>query len=359
MTRRRGPPEEMSPREARDRYLRRRRTDATDSSVQSWRYRLKIFVEWCEGVGIERVGQLRRADLSEFHELRAAKVEPVTLEGEMHTLQSFLEFLSDEGAVAPDLSDAVHIPKLDSEQRSSDKKLHARDALPLLEWFRNTPVVYGTRQHALLELLWNTGARQGGIRALDVRDFHAPPDPYVEFRHRPETDTPLKNKIHGERPVELPEETGDAVAEYVAEYRVDTHDDHGRQPLITSNQGRPTGNTVRVWSYLATLPCQHTDCPHGKNPAACEWTEYSQASKCPSSRAPHHIRTGAITHLLNLGWPPEDVAERVNSAVKTIEQHYDKAAPDERFRRLKNRMEDRRRSLVNDLDPTNETNTTS
>jgi hypothetical protein len=50
--------------------------------------------------------------------------------------------------------------------------------------------------------------------------------------------------------------------------------------------------------------------------------------------------------LLNAGWPPEDVAERVNSAVETIEQHYDKADPEQRRRRMRDRMEERRRSLV-------------
>jgi hypothetical protein len=45
----------------------------------------------------------------------------------------------------------------------------------------------------------------------------------------------------------------------------------------------------------------------------------------------------------------------VNAEVSTIEQHYDKAAPEERFRRLRERMENRRRSLINDLDPTDET----
>ena len=56
--------------------------------------------------------------------------------------------------------------------------------------------------------------------------------------------------------------------------------------------------------------------------------------------------------MLNLGWPPEDVAERVNATVKTIEQHYDKADPDERRRRLRDRMENRRRPLVNSLEDT-------
>jgi hypothetical protein len=43
------------------------------------------------------------------------------------------------------------------------------------------------------------------------------------------------------------------------------------------------------------------------------------------------------------------VAERVNSTVKTIENHYDKADLDERRARLRDRMERRRRPLVDQL----------
>ena len=121
-------------------------------------------------------------------------------------------------------------------------------------------------------------------------------------------------------------------------------------PLLASSRGRPVANTLRAWCYNATQPCLHSECPHGKSRESCEWTRIQHGSKCPSSRSPHPIRTGAITYLLNAGWPPEDVAERVNSSVETIEQHYDKADPEQRRQRLRDRMEDRRRSLVDNTD---------
>lgn len=341
----------MTPRDARDRYLSRRNADSTDRSVDSWFYRLKLFCEWCQGVGIETVGDLRRLDMDDYYHVRSAEIAPTTLKNEMSTLKMFCEWLEGLGAVDDGLADSVQIPKLDADARSNDSKLHARDALPLLMQFRNGPQ-RGSRLHAIFELAWVTGARVGGIRGLDVRDLHTGSNPYLAFRHRPGTDTPLKNKILGERPVEIPQETADVLSEYVHGDRHDVRDDHGRQPLLASTRGRPSTNTLRVWSYLAVQPCLFFDCPHGRGRESCEFTDYTHASKCPSSRSPHRIRTGAITHLLNIGWPPEDVAERVNSSIGTIEQHYDKAAPEERFRRLRERMESRRRSLINDLDPT-------
>jgi len=342
----------MAVRDARDRYLSRRQVDATPKSIDGWYYRLKLFVEWTESVGIESVGELHALDLDDYYDHRSTEVVGSTLEGEMTTLKQFVGWLEDLDAVEDGLSDSVRIPDLDPEDRSSDTKLHARDALPLLAYYRRIPSLRACRSHTFLELAWVTGARQGGLRALDIRDIETGEAPYVEFHHRPETDTPLKNKRRGERPVEIPRETADVLEEYIDGDRYDVHDEYGRQPLLASAQGRPTSNTVRVWSYLATLPCLRTTCPHGKERETCQWTEYPHASKCPSSRSPHQIRTGAITHLLNIGWPPEDVAERVNARVKTIEQHYDKAAPEERFRRLRERMETRRRHLITDLDPT-------
>lgn len=356
MTDRRRDPSSLSPRDARDKYLSRRQTDSTEESLDGWYYRLKLFVEWCDSIGIETVGDLHTLDIDEYHDLRSSEVAPVTLEGEMATLKQFLRFLEDLGAVEDGLAESVRIPNIDDEARSSDKKLHASDALPLIRYYRNSPRDYGKRQHAFLELAWVTGARQGGLRALDVRDAYLDDEPFVEFRHRPSSETPLKNKRQGERPVEITPETADVLQTYIEEYRYSVRDDYGRQPLLASANGRPTANTIRVWSYLATQPCVHTECPHGKERETCQWTEYAHASKCPSTRSPHQIRTGCITHLLNIGWPPQDVAERVNATVKTIEAHYDKAAPEERFRRLRKRMETRRRSLIDDLDPTDETN---
>jgi site-specific recombinase XerD len=353
-SRRREDPEDLSPREASRRYLRRRRPDSTEQTLSGWEYRLKLWVEWCESVGIDAVGELRPYDLDEYYEVRSAAVAPVTLEGEMWTLKKLMEFLEGLGAVEDDLAESVQVPNLDADERSNDTKLDTEDAKALLSHYRSTPSEYGTRQHAWLELAWLTGARQGGLRALDLRDVHLGDNPYVEFRHRPETDTPLKNKMGGERPVGLTRECADAIQAYIDNHRYDSRDDHGRQPLLASSVGRPTNNTVRIWSYLATLPCTHGPCPHGKDPEKCDWTEYQHASKCPSSRSPHQIRTGTVTWLLNLGWPPEDVAERVNSSVKTIEQHYDKADTDERRRRLRDRMEKRRRPLIDDLDITND-----
>jgi len=178
----------------------------------------------------------------------------------------------------------------------------------------------------------------GAIRGLDRRDFDAE-DQYLAFVHRPETGTTLKNKRRGERLVSLSDTVTEAVQAYLRNpNRWDKRDEYGREPLITSREGRLSTNTARRVTYEATLPCTYGDCPHGKDPRSCDWTGRNHASKCPSSRSPHRVRTGSITWQLNCGLPPAVVSERVNASPEVIRDHYDKAANREE-------MEERRRSF--------------
>jgi len=160
----------MSPSEAVQRYLRRRRPDSTDSSIEGWYYRLKLWSEWCEEVGIEQVGQLKPYDMDDYYEHRSAQIAPATLEGEMWTLKMFAEYLEQVGAVEQGLSESVRIPDIDPEDKADETSLAPTRAMEMLKFYRGSDAYRATRDHAFLELAWHTGARQGGLRALDVLD---------------------------------------------------------------------------------------------------------------------------------------------------------------------------------------------
>jgi hypothetical protein len=104
--------------------------------------------------------------------------------------------------------------------------------------------------------------------------------------------------------------------------------------------------------YLATTPCRHSPCPHDQDPDTCDYLSYTTASGCPSSRAPHHIRTGSITWQRSRGIPLEVVADRVNASPQTIEQYYDKEDP-------RRELEERRRDHIDRLSLTDDTDTTN
>ncbi|WP_459194733.1 tyrosine-type recombinase/integrase [Halosimplex sp. J119] len=334
---------DLSPREAKKRYLDHRRTEAKDSTVKGWHYRLKLFVEWAGRKGIESMNELDGWTLDEYQtHRRGTGVTATTLNGEMQTLKNWLEYLARIEVVDSELPEKVHVPTVPEGEESNDEMLDPSMARSIISMYRDHPERRATSNHALLELLWFTGARMGGIRALDLEDYHSD-EQYVEFRHRPKEDTPLKNDRDGERAVGLPASVCDVLDEYIQKQRVDSFDDHGRRPLLTTSQGRTSTNTVRTWCYMATLPCLCQDCPHGKSRSSCEYVHIHEASKCPSSVSPHRVRTGSITWQRDRGIPAEVVAERVNANLRVIEKHYDKATKRERLER-------RRRPYIQNLE---------
>lgn len=336
-------PGKLTPRRAVDRYLDNRRPEITEESYSSYYYRLKLFVDWCEREGISEVQQLDGWIIDEYRAHRAAEgLTTSSLHNEMETLEQFVGYLERIEAVDAGLADRVDVPEVPRDQRSREKKLDPDDALSLLREYRSTESEYGTKYHLLLELGWHTGARLGALRGLDLQDINADEN-YVEFVHRPETDTPLKKKTSGERMVSLLPEVVDVIEYHIDHERVDAHDDHGRQPLfVTAHDSRPSENSIRSWMYQATFPCRFFGCPHGHDIPTCDFKNYTRSSNCPSARAPHHVRTGSITWHRDRGWPPEALANRVNASMETIEEYYDKAS-------RRDAMENRRRPHLSKL----------
>lgn len=334
---------DLSPREAWERWLAKLRGSLADSSVSSYHYRTKHFIEWCEDRGIVSMDELTGWDIDSFEaDRRDQGVKTISLNNELGTLEDFFEYCARIELVDESLPEKVEPPKVPTSKQVNDTRLTPSDAEALLDYYRNSPTEHASRAHVLLALAWYTGARLGALRGLDVEDFNHD-EAALEFHHRPREETPLKNGLDGERIVGIPDHVADLVEEYVRQHRLETFDDYGRRPLLTSQLGRGSKNGVRGWMYLATIPCLHSPCPHGNDPETCEFTDYTTASKCPSSRSPHQVRTGSVTWQLNREIPPERVSERVNTSIETLLRHYDQADKLEAMR-------ERRRDYIDDLE---------
>ena len=330
---------DLSPREAVARWTSKLRASKAESTVSTYSYQLKLFVRFCEDQGIEIIRDLTGWDIETFETERRQHATILTVNKEMITLQNFLKYAERIEIVEEGIAEKVVPPDVPKQDRIDDTLLHEDRARALLEHYRERH--YGSRAHALLSILWFVGCRSGGIRGLDL-DHYNSDEQWIEFHDRPQQDLPLKNGQDGERVVGLPDHVCAVLDYYIREDRYDVYDDLGRRPLLTSQVGRPGKNTIRAWTYLATLPCNYRTCPHGKEPQTCDFVGYNHASKCPSSRSPHQVRTGAITWMLNRGIPIEVVSKRVNTSVRILETHYDK--PD-KFEE----MEKRRREHVSSL----------
>ncbi|ACV46293.1 MULTISPECIES: tyrosine-type recombinase/integrase [Halomicrobium] len=328
--------EPLSPSEAVDLYIEAR-DDATEQTLQGQYYRLQAFIQWCDEEGIANLNELSGRDLYAYRVWRreggysdeGKELKTVTLRGDMGTLRAFLRFCGDIEAVPEALYEQVPLPKINPGQDVSESTPDPDRALEILDWLERYE--YASRRHVIVLLFWHTGCRTGGLRALDVGDCDLDGDrpgadgPAVHFVHRPNKGTPLKNKEKGERWNAISPHVAQILKDYIDGPREKETDDQGRAPLVTTKSGRVSRSCCRDTLYRVSPPCwRGEECPHDKDPDTCEWTHYSEMSKCPSSRSPHDVRSGRVTaHRL----ADEDrslVSDRMNASEEILDKHYDR-----------------------------------
>lgn len=252
----------------------------------------------------------------------------VTLVTQLSTLRVFINWCANIDAVEEGLHDKILLPSLSKTEDRRDAMLDSEAAEQLIDYLRQFE--FGTRTHALVELLWLTGMRIGAAHSIDLADYN-PEGQTIELHHRPESDTRLKNKEDGERVVTLNAEVCDALDAYLQYHRIEAEDNSGRKPLFTTSEGRPAKTSLRDSIYRISRPCIYTgDCPHGRQKATCEAMETNKASKCPSSVSPHAIRRGSITHHLSEDVPEKIVGDRMNVSLDVLEKHYDRRTEEEK-----------------------------
>jgi len=332
--------EPIEPEAALELFLKDKEAELADASIKSHDYRLRHFVRWCHEQGIENLNTLTGRQLHEYRlwQRDDGDLNKVSEKTQMDSLRSFVRWLEAVDGVEQDLSEKVLSPTITADENSRDVMLdseHAASVLSHLEKYE-----YAGAQHVALTLMWHTMMRVGGVHAMDVDDYDAD-EQYMRVRHRPDTDTPVKNRGDGERLVALSDDICELLDDWLENKRPNVTGDHGREPLLASSEGRLQKTTLRMYVYQWTQPCAHgEECPHDRDPDDCEANVRDAASKCPSSVSPHAIRRGSITHSLNSDMPDRVVSDRANVSPKVIEQHYDRRTEQER-------MEQRRDYLDN------------
>ena len=328
--------EPMAPAEGIDLYLSAKKDELTKSTLKGQRYRLEAFLQWCDEEGVDDLSELTGRDTYAYRVWRREgngegrdEVAPTTLRGQLATLRAFLRFCADIEAVPPDLFDRVPLPNLSSGQDVSDTTLEPDRAKAILEYLERYH--YASRDHLTVLLGWQTGARIGGLRALDLRDLDLEAKhprisgPAIHFVHRPDTDTPLKNKEKSTRWNRISEHVAQVIRDYRDGPRDRVRDEHGRRPLLTTPQGRPAASTIRATLYRVTRPCwRGAACPHDRDPETCEATIMQKASTCPSARSPHDLRSGRVTDHRRNDVPRVVVSEELDVSEDVLDKHYDR-----------------------------------
>lgn len=331
----------IDPQDAMDWYLDDRANELSESTLYAHKSRLGHFVRWCNGDGeIDDMNELSGRDFSRYKLWRRedGDLSNVSLNTQLHTLRVFIKWCEGINAVPQGYHEYVDPPRMAPKEDVRSVKLDADTAAEVLSYLKKYK--YATRLHALMELLWETGMRSGAAHGIDLEDFH-PDEQYVELHHRPGTGTPLKNGELGERHVPLKDKTVEILEDYISEHRISKTDDHGREPLFTTRQGRLSKQALRANVYWATMPCNiGQDCPHDRDPEECEAAGKYYASKCPSTLHPHAVRKGRITWARLNDVPIDAISYAMDVSPDVLERHYDMRSKKERMENVRGHFDD-------------------
>jgi site-specific recombinase XerD len=326
--------EPTTPDEAAELFLEKRRGDSARSTVQSYQYRLKQWLEWCSENDIEAVEELTTLHIHKFNTYLNDRIAKTTKKSYMTALRLLLDYMCKLNITSRELVEAVETPTLSGDDDVRSDILTQEEAEEVLEHLKRFE--YASRTHIQLLLAWRVGARMSSIRALDLSDYDSE-EQFLQFRDRADEGTSLKNGGGGERMVALSPDTCTVIDSYIEQNRIDVEDKHGRKPLLTTRQGRISKNCMRRRTYQYTRPCERGEtCPHERDPEDCEAMSPTTAHACPSSVALHAIRRGAITTMLSDDdTPTRAVSDRVDASKEVLDKHYDS-------RSEKSKMEKRR-----------------
>ncbi|RDI72667.1 site-specific integrase [Halopelagius longus] len=308
-----------APAEAVKEYLNARESKLSETTIESQRNRLEAFVEWAEENGLQNMSSLSGRDIHYFRMWIEERVEPVILAGHLQTLREFLEFCAWRSVVPNGISERVHIPTVEPEEETRNHFLGPDRGKAVLDYLHQFQ--YASRDHALFTLLWRTGIRLGTLRSFDVGDFDAGAQ-LLRIRHRPKTETPLKNGSDAERSISISSSTSNVILDYINHHRCDVIDRYDRNPLITTQQGRVSRGAVRDAVYRVTRPCVIGSCPHDQDPKTCEAMDSGSPQKCPSSRSPHSIRRGSMAWFLRRGTSSELVSDQMDVSRGILESYW-------------------------------------
>ncbi|WP_160134187.1 tyrosine-type recombinase/integrase [Halococcus salsus] len=323
----------LTPEEALEQYLESRH-DATASTVTNHRYRLNYFLQWFdEESELDDLSALSGLHCEQFKNWRMTNFDLnlVTLQYHMQTLRVFVRWCENVGVIDEEVSDKIIVPTVPESEKARDVHISHDRATQIMDYLARYE--WASKNHLVFSLLYHTGMRRSSLYSLDVQDWHQD-NGYLAVRHRPEQGTSLKLKEDGERNVSVTNNRlARALDDWLEEQRPDVVDDSGRHPLLASTQGRLHYETISKVCYRVVRPCYFAnECPHDRDIDDCQATKRDHMSKCPGSVSSHPIRRSAITHHLDSDVPKAIVSERMNVSEPILDMHYD--ARDKEQRRL-------------------------
>ncbi|MDR5674654.1 phage integrase SAM-like domain-containing protein [Halalkaliarchaeum sp. AArc-GB] len=321
-------------------FHREREGNKSEQTIYKNRDHTNQFLEWCDAQGIDSIRDLDGTLLLEYklHLKDDPNKGDATIRNHFSTLRTFFKFCRRVDATKEDqhLYEKLKTPDFSKGELSRDDMMDFGEVKRLLDYLNKFE--YGTVKHVAFAIFWHTGCRCGALISLDVDDYKPVKQRehgeygVIQFTNRPDTGTRLKNGEEGNREVVVWPHIGEIIEDYIEINRKPQTDDYGREPLLTSKNGRYSGGAVQRMIYALTRPCHYTgNCPVNRDVESCEAIPVDAASKCPESLSPHPMRRTAITyHLEKKDWTYEAASGRFDVSQKVLDEHYDESTDEGR-----------------------------
>ncbi|MFP9062334.1 tyrosine-type recombinase/integrase [Natrialbaceae archaeon A-chndr2] len=315
-----------------ERYLNRRKNRSPETRAQYTRT-IPHFIEFAEQKGIETPRRISPDIVDDYVNELQSEFEPdATVLTYTKNVRAWLRWIGKRQMCDEHVYRILDKDELGLTPKARDEAFSEHTAKHILSKLRQQR--RGSTCHALLELCWNAGPRIGDIHSLDVQDFN-PNENTIQFRHRPESGTRLKNgnentatKGDGERDIVTQESVVEAIQIYVRNERPEVTDAYDRDPLFATSHGRAAKSTLRRWVYKATS-CRWS--PEESTAQTCDGNCDPDSSVCPLSYYPHAIRRGAIVNHLSGGLRPDRASERFDVSPQVLKKHYDPRAKEKKL----------------------------
>jgi site-specific recombinase XerD len=317
-----------------DAFLEERKISKATSTYYNNKGHLDHFRNWCAGQSLENMRDLSPHQMLQYKLVLKGDDEKndTTVGNYFSTIRTFLKWANKYDYCDENLPTAMESDEFTKEQKARSRMIPFDQASRVLDYLAKFK--YATAHHGMVAILWHTGCRRRALCGLDVGDWKPIKERehgrygLLDFNHRPETDTPLKNDEGGEREVIVGEEYGAVIQDYLDTRREDRTDRHGREPLFTSGEGRYQPNSIQPLVNAMTRPCEIGDeCPVDRDPDECEAAYFDYAAQCPDSYSPHPFRRAAITyHLEEKNWTYEGASGRFDVSVEVLKKHYDQSS---------------------------------
>lgn len=292
--------------------------DVASTTRDRYEYRLGIFVEFCEKNGVWDTDEIDGDLLADYraYRLNDDDTSIKTNEANLVTLRQWIKWLERRDKVYQGTAHKVDIPDLDASDERRDVFITHDRAEGILD--NLTRYEFASKNHIIFGILYHTGMRRSALLALDVDDWISD-DRVLMIRNREGTTLKLGDK--SERNVTITDaRLAEAIDDWVESQRPDVICDLGREPLISTREGRAHATTIQKTVYRVTCPGHFGSCDD----------DHQRNSSCRYSISPHDVRRSAITHHLRSGVPKEIVSDRMAVDSSTIEKHYDKRTMDQR-----------------------------